>query len=280
MFESKIRVGVAFLIPPANGGIGASTSREWFVKKKELVMSKLTKMFPNFEFNVQDIEKQSDVNEFLMENVESIGFLIFILTGVIDLKPLLYSFKPTIFIGETYNGAGEYLLEYSKALESGMKVTGIISRDIESDEVLKKVKLFEVIYKLNNSKILFITDLSRYKTEITYPVHVDLHSSLRNLQPTTGIVPIILSAREFIRKYYRKVRVEEAKLVADKWVKNAKGNSEDSEEIIKSAKLYIAMKRVAKDYSVDGIALDCIMLYRSGLLDAWPCLGYMELWND
>ncbi|MGC9015049.1 MAG: fucose isomerase, partial [Thermoproteota archaeon] len=46
------------------------------------------------------------------------------------------------------------------------------------------------------------------------------------------------------------------------------------------AKLYVAMKKVAFDYRVDAIALDCIVLHNTNLLDAWPCLGYMELWND
>jgi L-fucose isomerase-like protein len=244
-------------------------------------MNKLSKMYPEINFVTYDIRTASDVEKFLKEEGES--YLLIVLNSIAGLiRPILYSHKPTVIIAETYGGAGEYLMEYSRALEAGMPIVGIVTRDITSENVLKKIELLEVICKLRRSKILFIVSPSeKFLMELEYPLSTDLYSSIKSLQAITGITPIILSIQEFIDKYYKKVEESEAKAIAEKWINNAKKNVEkNTEEIIKSAKLYIAMKKAAFDYKVDAIALDCIVLHNTNLLDAWPCLGYMELWND
>jgi hypothetical protein len=277
--NSKILLG--FIVPP-NGAIGGlPASEEWFTEKKKAVMNKLSKMYPEINFVTYDIRTASDVEKFLKEEGES--YLLIVLNSIAGLiRPILYSHKPTVIIAETYGGAGEYLMEYSRALEAGMPIVGIVTRDITSENALKKIELLEVICKLRRSKILFIVSPSeKFLMELEYPLSTDLYSSIKSLQAITGITPIILSIQEFIDKYYKKVEESEAKAIAEKWINNAKKNVEkNTEEIIKSAKLYIAMKKAAFDYKVDAIALDCIVLHNTNLLDAWPCLGYMELWND
>lgn len=279
----KVRVAIGFIIPPIGAIGGPPASGEWFAEKKRVVMDKLFKMFPEIEFTAYDIRKPADVNEFLERGGGSVGYLLFVLNCITALvRPILHSFKPTVIIGETYGGAGEYLLEYSRAREAGMPVIGTVTRDVSSEDVLRKVKLFEVIQKLRNSQILFVVAPSeRYLMELEYPLSVDLYSSMKSLQSVTGIIPITLDIRKFVESYYSKVDEGEARAVASKWIENAERNlEEDIGEIIKSAKLYMAMKRAVADYRADAIALDCIVLRNSGLLDAWPCLGYMELWND
>jgi len=279
----KNKIAVGFIVPP-EGAIGGSPySEKWFSEKKQKVLDKLHTMFPDIKFVTYDIRNVNDVSDFLDRESDSIGYLIFILNCIAGLiRPILYSGKPVIMIGETYGGSGEFLLEYSSAKEEGRPVLGVVTRNIDDERVLGKVRLFKVIYKLRNSKILFIVSpAERLLMNLEYPLSVDLYSSIKALQTVSGITPILLDVREFVKKYYQHVDEGEAKKVAEKWVKNAMRNyEEDNEEIVKSAKLYLAMRNAIKDYEANAIAVDCIVLYNSGFLDAWPCLGYMELWYD
>jgi len=280
MEEAKIGLG---FIMPAEGAIGSPPeSLKWFERKKDEVVKALTSAYPHLTFRVHEIRSPEDVSSFLKEEADSVGYLLFVLNCIAGLvRPILFSGKPVIMIAETYGGSGEFLLDYPTAIKEGMPVIGMIVRDVADKAVIERVKLLEVIHKLRNSKILFVVSSSeKALLEMEYPLSVDLYSYLKSVQAAFGITPILLDAREFVEKYYKKVSDAEARVIAERWIKRAKDNLEETSEIIKSAKLYLAMKRAVKDHQVNAIALDCIVLYRSGLLDAWPCLGYMELWND
>jgi hypothetical protein len=275
----KTRIGIAF-VDPASGAIGEfPQSEEWFSREKKAVLSGLSKMFPEIEFIPYDIKNLADAGEFLKRGEGAAGYLVFVLNCIGGLlRPIVQSGKPTIMIGETYGGAGEFLLEYSRARAAGKPVLGILCRDIASEKVLKKVKLLDTIRKLRDSKILFVVSPGLKKAiDTEYPLSTDLWSAIRSVQTITGITPIILDVREFVESYYNKIDEARAREVADEWIKGASEYIEEEiEEILNSAKLYLAMKWCAKDYGADAIALDCIVLYRTKFLDAWPCLGYME----
>lgn len=281
--ERKARVAVGFVVPPTGAIGGPPASEAWFAERKKEVMDKLVRMFPDLEFAAHDIREPADVNRFLSEEGESIGYLLVVLNCIAGLvKPILYSSKPVVMIAETYGGAGEFLLEFARARKDGMPVVGSVVREVSADEVLRKVGLFKVIHKLRNSRVLFVVSPSeRWLVELEYPLSVGVYTLVKGLQETLGVVPIVLDIREFVKKYYNKVGEKEARTLAEKWIEGAEKNLEqDAEEILKSAKLYVALKRAALDYRADAVAFDCIVLRNAGLIDAWPCLGYMELWND
>lgn len=279
----KTKVAVAFIVSEDGALGGPPAPTEWFAERKSAVTSKLSKTFPDIEFSPYDIKDPADVNTFLKRESGSTGYLIFVLNGPNALmRPILYASKPTIIIAETYGGAGDLLLEYPRARESGMPVIGFQVRDVADENILSKVKFFDVIKKLQDSRTLFVVPPSGVRLiNVENPLSIDLYSSMKSLQSITGVVPIILNVRDFVERYYRKIGNSMALPIADRWIRNAAKNlDEDSGEIEKAAKLYIAMKEAVTDYRADAIALDCIDLRRGGFLDAWPCLGYMELWND
>jgi hypothetical protein len=281
MNSKEMKIPVGFIVPPSGAIGGPPASEEWFAEKKKTIMSKLSETYPEITFAAYDIRTPTDAERFLEEGGE--GYLLIVLNSIAGLvRPILYSRKPVVIIAETYGGAGEYLMEYSRALEAGMPIVGIVARDLTHGDVLKRVKLLEVVYRLRHSKILFIVSPSeKYLVELEYPLSIDLYSSIKSVQAITGIAPIILNVQEFAEKYYKKVEENEAKVIAEKWINDAEKNLEkNTEEIIKSAKLYVALKRAAFDYKADAVAVDCIVLRSTGLLDAWPCLAYVELWND
>ena len=281
--STKIHLPLAF-IEPLEGAIGAPPeSEKWFREIEEKTLNNLRKMFPHISFKVYRIRTPEEASEFVEFERGSLGYVTIILNCIAGLaRPIFFSGKPVIAIAETYGGSGEFLLEYSRALSKGYPIVGIVTREPWNTNVLKKVGLLETLYKLRNTKILFIVSPSEeYLLKLEYPLSIHLYSALRDLQSIAGITPVVLDAQDFVNKYYSVVSDEEAKKVAEKWVKEASEVSEERlDERLKSAKMYLAMKKAVEDYGANAIAIDCIVLRNTGILEAWPCLGYMELWYD
>jgi hypothetical protein len=266
----RVHIPVAFIAPPHSAIVSS-------------VKDKLEKLYPSIEFSYYELSTIDDVNIFLSREGNAVGFLVFVLTSIPEfLRPITYSGKPTIIIAETYGGSGEYLLEYPRAKEQGYPVIGISTDDVTDDRVLSKVKLLETIARLKGSRVIFILgpDVKRY-TDLEYPLSVDILSTFRSITALMGIIPVIMDVTEFREKYYDKVSMEDAMKITEDWIKNAEAVQDPlREEIVKSAKLYIALKNLAHDLNAAAVAVDCIVLYNSRYLDAWPCLAYMQLWYD
>ena len=279
--NKKCKLGIFFVAPPS-GALGEPPeSTKLFEERRKRIMEILTRLYPDVEFHSFNVTNSQEVSEALNRTKDAAGYIAFLFNSLYGLvRPIIGSDKPTVLIAETYGAAGDLLLEYPRAKAEGKRVLGIITREIESEELLKRyVGYLYAIHKLRNSKILFIVSPG-VKTLVNaeFPLSIDLYSYLRQLQALFGITSIVIDSREFVEKYYGKVSDSEAKKIAEKWMKEAKKVSEkDEHEIVKSAKLYIAMRKIVEDYKADAIAVDCIVLYRNGFLDAWPCLGFMEL---
>ena len=242
---------------------------------------KITRLFPDVEFSFHKVASMSDALEVLKQTYDVAGYIIFVLTSVFsDYMPILRSGKPVILIGETYEGAGDFLLAFAKAREENLPVIGEVARRIDDENLLKRyINYLVTIHKLRNSRLLLIVGpVVKSLAWCEFPLSVDLWAAMRNVQGLFGIDIVLMSSNEFVEKYYSKVDENEARRIAEKWMKEAEEVIEDNkDEIVKSAKLYIAIRNAVRDLNVDAVAIDCIVLYWNKFLDAWPCLAYMEL---
>jgi len=85
---------------------------------------------------------------------------------------------------------------------------------------------------------------------------------------------------EDIVKYYKQVDEEEAKKVAEKWIKGAIKVEPSKQTIINSARLYLAFRNILKDNECEIFAPDCGTFLLTGILPAYPCLAFFELSNE
>ncbi|MGC9153156.1 MAG: fucose isomerase [Vulcanisaeta sp.] len=282
-FKSKIRIPIAF-IDPAIGDLGGPPeSIKWIEEKKMNLLNALKTLYPEVEFVGHDIRDLSDIQAFLSSEGDAVGYVVVSLNSIMGfIDPIIRSGKPTIIIAESYAGAGEYVLGISKAVDEGYPVIGIATRNITSQEALAKVRYLIALARLRQSKILFVVSPSlRSHLYWQFGPNTDMYSVLRLIQSITGVAPVIMDANEFRSRFFDNVDVKEAEEWAERWIRNAEAVHDDSkDEIINSARLYLAMRRAVKELNVDAIAIDCIVLYNTGLLRAWPCIGYMQLWYD
>ncbi len=100
-----------------------------------------------------------------------------------------------------------------------------------------------------------------------------------NLKQIFGI-EMIRGDPDEILEYYSKVNEDEAKIVADKWIKNALKVEPSEKTVLNSAKLYIAFKKILQDRDIDFFTPDCGTFLLTGILPAYPCMAYFELSNE
>jgi L-fucose isomerase-like protein len=283
MAPNPIRIPVAFIDPVIGDLGGPPESSRWIEERRAAFMNAVRGEYSGVDFEFYDIRDLVDVQEFLNREGNAVGYVVVSLNSIMGyIDPIIRSGKPVIIIAEAYAGAGEFMLGLSKAVDEGYPVIGVATRDITSKYAISKIKYLIALAKLRNSKVLFVVSPS-LKSHLTWQFgpNTDMYSVLRLIQSITGVTPIIMDANEFRARFFDNVDQREAEAVAEAWIRNAEAVYDDSrEEIVNSAKLYLAMRRAVRELGVDAIAVDCIVLYNTGLLKAWPCLGYMQLWYD
>ncbi|WP_243677936.1 fucose isomerase [Vulcanisaeta distributa] len=280
---SVIRIPVVF-IDPEIGDLGAPPeSSKILEKEKNALINALKSSFPGVEFISYDIRDPTDVQAFLNAEGNAVGYVVVTLNSLMGfIDPIVRSGKPVVVISEAYAGAGEYMLGISKALSEGYPVIGISTRNLASQVVIAKVRYLVALARLRMSRVLFVVSPS-LKSHLYWQFgpNTDMYSVFRLIQSITGITPVVMDANEFRARFFDKVSDSEASEWADRWIRNAEAVYDDSmDEIRNSAKLYIAMRNAVRELGVNAVAIDCIVLYNTGLLRAWPCLGYMQLWYD
>jgi len=83
-----------------------------------------------------------------------------------------------------------------------------------------------------------------------------------------------------ILRFYNQVNEDEAKNIANKWIKNALKIQPSQKTIINSAKLYLAFKKLLEENNCDIFTPDCGTFLLTGILPAYPCMAFFELSNE
>jgi len=93
-------------------------------------------------------------------------------------------------------------------------------------------------------------------------------------------IEMIRGDPEEILKYYNEVNTNQAKEIAQKWIRNATIVEPTDKTILNSAKLYLAFKNILKDKDIDIFTPDCGTFLLCGAFPAYPCMAFFELSNE
>ncbi|MCD6593895.1 hypothetical protein J7L00_07450, partial [Candidatus Bathyarchaeota archaeon] len=160
---------------------------------------------------------------------------------------------------------GGFLRAFSMAKRKNLPVVGVASSNM--NDAIDAIRLLGVIKMLKNSRILDITDR-------------DISDISKKIKDAFGIRVIRMTSDE-LNAYYEKTDEAEAEKIADKWIREALKVIEPTrEEIVKSARMYLALKRAMQDSDADAVTIDCLNLYYGGKLPAYPCLALFQLNNE
>ncbi|MHA1368544.1 MAG: hypothetical protein ACTSWN_05000 [Promethearchaeota archaeon] len=176
--------------------------------------------------------------------------------------PLLWISQP--FSGHTWTN-------YSRLLKLGIKIDLMATSNFL--ELIDRLDVLYAIKALKHSKILVVNGTTGKDL-------MSLQSGLlTNRFKKFGVAIEILSPAR-LNEAYEGASQDDAVKIANAWIKDARKVVEPSEEeIIKSAKLYLAMRELMLEHGANAITVSCLHLFAKDLLPAYPCLGFKEL-ND
>ena len=284
MVGHSTRIPVLFIVNPEGAIGGPHAAVEWFDRVTNSIKNSLRECCGEVEFSYYYVRDVGDLREAISREASAPGYLVFVLNCISGLlKPLIELRKPLVLINETYGGSGDYVLEYGEAVEKGYPVIGVSTREPHDPVLLRRmVQYIALLDKMREARLLFIVPkATKYYLSLEYPLSVDIYGLLKQLTGLTGASYIVMDSSEFRENYYNKVNQAEAEEVAKKWIMESSSNFEkEYGEILRSARLYLAIKRAVEERKANIVALDCIVLRNTGELDAWPCLAYMQLWYD
>ncbi|MDH7513072.1 MAG: hypothetical protein QHH14_09010 [Clostridiales bacterium] len=235
-------------------------------RKTELT-AKLRKALPEIEFLPVTVQSAQEAEKLLQNDQDVDGYVVYIVgiwTGAV--RKIASSGKPTVLVDDLYAGSGEFLIEYAASRRQSLKVAGVSSSRFE--DVVAAVRCFECIKKLRAATVLDVTDSEGF------------WGDPKVIKEVFGTEVRKINSPE-INDAYQKAERSQAEKWAKYWIENAEKVVEPSpEEIKKSGAMYVALLDLLSRYRAQAIAIDCLSLFYSGKLPAYPCLGFFQLNND
>jgi hypothetical protein len=134
------------------------------------------------------------------------------------------------------------------------------------DDKVKCLTPEETLAKLKGVKILSVQNrVPKFASEI---------------QKSLGIVVERVSFKE-VNENARAVEEAAAQAVAKSWADKAKRIEYVSDEMLLGcARMYLGMKKTLADHGAKAITINCLGGCYTGKLDAYPCLGFMQLQDE
>lgn len=267
------RIGLVFAHMPAEVPTWPHKGYD-YNRRIETILAILKEAMPKTEFLVR-IAHNSNEAEKIADELKSTdidGFVVYII-GIWTGTPTIIakSGLPTIIIDDLYGGSGELLCSLAEARRENPRVVGVASSDL--NDVTKAINLFNVIRSMKNTKII----------DIIYPNRRGITPPARyaeKIKEKFGTEIIVVSPDE-LNSLYQKADEKEAARQADKWIREAQMVVEPSkEEILRSARLHLAITSLLQKYNANTVTIDCLGLFYENKLPAYPCLSYFQLNND
>lgn len=234
--------------------------------RKEAIKSSLREALPGLDLVFRTAMSPGDAERVVKEVGDVDGYVVFMLGIWVGVGyAIARTGKPTVLVDDIYGGSGELILTYARVRSEGLPVLPVASSRFE--DVVKAMRLIEVISSIRRSKIIVVTDR-------------DVSKSAEAIKESLGIEVLKVSPDK-LNRYYREASLEEAEKWADKWISEALRVVEPSrDEIVKAGRMYLAMKRLLMEENASAITVDCLTLVYSGRLEAYPCLGFFQLNNE
>ena len=240
-------------------------------QRSRKVISLLKEQLPEFEFTpgVYDSREKAE-RAFQAEQDPFDGYLVYMTamwSGIAELY--VRHARPVIVADELYSGSGGLLRVHSLIKQEHLPVIGVASSDVQ--DIIDAVRLFGVMKAMRQASILVVADGETWGArQETLSNTLDIFG--------TGVEQINSDA---LRAYYEKVDADEAEHWKDRWIHEAlKVVEPDEAEILRSARMYLALKAAMQNAQADAVTVDCLGLYYGGKLVAYPCLGLFQLNNE
>ena len=243
-------------------------------KRAAEVMPVLAEALPDVEFSHVIYYSREEAEKGYAENEKGKydGWLVYISciwTGITQFYA--ENVNPVVIADEMYSGSGEFLVTRSLIEEKNLPVATVSSSNF--DDTIETVRLLAVMARMRRLKVLVFTD----REERYGKSNEELIAMVCDIFGTE----VVFKTGEVLTHAYEQVSEREAEPVRERWMQEARAIVEpDADEILKSARMYIAVKKLIDDEKADAVSIDCLGLFYSGAMTAYPCLTFFQLNNE
>ncbi len=183
-------------------------------------------------------------------------------SGMLNL--LADSGIPTIQFATPYSGHEWCIVP--DLMAKGKKIDSIPTSNYA--DIAVAVRPFRALHRMRETRILYVSGGRAAPEGIVEEVKKKFGTE------------IITFDHKALVAAYEAVKPEAAKADCERWVRNAEAVKEPPrEEILKSARMCLALQKVLADERAQAITINCLGLFGQKALPAYPCFGFARL-ND
>ncbi len=307
--ERKLRIRLAFSHTTPDVILWPNIGFDYEGRGKEL-QTQLTPLCPDVEFLPVRVMDAAQAAKVMEQDKDVDGYLIYVLGmrgGAGALTDLAgKAGRPMVVVEDQY--AGPFSLGFSgRAAKAGWKAVCLATTRIQ--DVADAVNCFKVLRKPGAKADDFLAAARAvYKKNIARPGDLsctadavppgNVAKCVEQLKQSVivrvaggpagqdkpiaeefGVKVVTIPHAELHEAFLKSDPAESAKW-ADQWIKGAEKMLEAKrDDVVKSGAMHLAMQAVMKKYSARAITIDCLGGFYSGKLQAFPCLGFVELNN-
>jgi len=236
-------------------------------KKSEEVLATLHQQLPEMEFTSSILHTTEEAEKLIEDEREQFdGYLVYMTAMWTKIEQVFArSTRPVVIADDLYAGSGSILVAQSVVQKENLPVVTVASSNFR--DTVEAVRLLDVMRRLRDAKILVVSDRRGSPGDV------------QRVEPLGTTVISMGSDR--LRTYYDEADEDEAKRYQQQWMQEAlKVVEPDAEEILRSARMYLALRTAMQEQEADAVTVDCLGLYYAGKLPAYPCLGFFQLNNE
>ena len=236
---------------------------------------------PDIDFDVVSYTQASQAEADYAQDLKTYdGVLVLLLTcwKGIDVFYAMQSRDgiPTIVADVPFCGSGSMLWTTVSTVRDNDLPVPLLST-LDYAEIADAVRIFDVLAKMRQTTVLVVQDAAETG-------HGNRAELCRRFGETWGVRFVAAGSEEFLR-YMSAVPEAEAEAIADRWAAESVEVREPSkEDIIESARVYVAVRNMMNDKGAQAVTLDCLGLSYTGAYGEhrhfYPCLSHFEMLNN
>ena len=273
------------------------------------INSELTQHCNEFEFVPSTANGEEQAKRLLDEDKASgliDGYLVYQMNCWNRVvQTIASSGKPVLYADFQFGGSGGFLVYNAAFLRSQAANVGFVASS-EAKDLVAAMKCFSVVQQggtaadfvaaVNRTRLKSTPAASRLIGEMDPVFTRSPENCLRRLKeakilalrdqtsgPSGEVMGIKVELLPFaeLNEAWKQADKDEARAVADRWVKSAKKVEGVTKETIESsAAMYLAEKALLKKHGATGITINCLGGFYGGHIHAYPCLGFHQLNSD
>lgn len=174
---------------------------------------------------------------------------------------------PVIVADVPFCGSGSALCVASPLIRKEKLPVPLIS-SLNYQDIAEAVRLFDVLHKMKATTILVVANQFNQQWEDAFT-------------KTWGCRFVDRTAADLLA-YFERVPEQEAREVATRWIAEAEEVVEPTtEDIMESAKLHLAIKKLKEEVGANAVTVDCLILSYGNQYSEhkhmYPCLSHYEM---